>query len=71
MTGIKNQTGTLAMQMRINELGLTKSWLAAQLGISKGAVTLWKEVPHKHVHAVASLLKMKPEVLRPDMFKRP
>lgn len=64
----EGRTGIEAMEVRLNVLGKSKSWLAEQLGKSRGAISLWKEIPHRHVHTVAALIDLKPEILRPGMF---
>jgi DNA-binding transcriptional regulator YdaS (Cro superfamily) len=42
--------------------------LARKLGISRQAVSKWKQIPVDHIHVIAKMSKMKPEELRPDIF---
>jgi hypothetical protein len=46
------------------------SEVARHLGIKPQAVGQWNRVPPHHVLAVAELLDMSPEQIRPDIFKR-
>ena len=39
------------------------------LGITSNAVSMWRQVPARHVHNVAALAGVPSETLRPDMFK--
>ena len=45
-----------------------KAALAKALGITKSAVSQWKELPPKHVLKVAQLSGFKCHELRPDIF---
>jgi len=43
--------------------------IARKIGISPKAVQQWKKVPPEHVMTLAPLLDMKPEDIRPDIFR--
>ena len=43
--------------------------LAGELGVTYQAVQQWKRVPPEHVQSVAEMLDMKPEDIRPDIFR--
>jgi len=43
--------------------------IADELGVSHQAVQKWKRVPPEHVLALAPLLEMRPEDIRPDIFR--
>jgi len=42
--------------------------LARKLGITRQAVSKWRQIPVEHVHVIAKMSKMTPEELRPDIF---
>jgi len=44
--------------------------IAKKLGLSHQAVSAWTKVPPHHVIELAPLLKLSPEAIRPDIFKR-
>lgn len=44
------------------------TFVARRLGLGLSAVTSWERVPLEHVFKVARLLKVKPELLRPEFF---
>lgn len=44
--------------------------LSEALGLSRGAASLWKEIPVKHVHRLEKLTGIPREVLRPDVYRR-
>lgn len=46
----------------------TLSSVAAHLGISRAAVSVWRKVPLRHLRAIAKLTGLPPERLRPDLF---
>lgn len=58
-------TGMEAVKKKIR---VTK--LAAELGITSGAVSQWKEVPAERVGEVARATGLRPEVIRPDIFAK-
>lgn len=41
--------------------------LGKQLGISRGAVSMWKKIPPKHALAVAKALKMPVHIVCPEI----
>lgn len=43
--------------------------IAEACGIERTAVYQWTRVPIERVHAVAALLQMTPEEIRPDIFR--
>jgi len=43
--------------------------IAAELGVTYQAVQQWKRVPPEHVMSVAAILDLKPEDIRPDIFR--
>ena len=43
--------------------------VAKACGIDRQAVYQWTQVPTDRVHTVAKVIKMKPEKIRPDIFK--
>lgn len=43
--------------------------LAAALGISPSAISMWKQVPAERVGDVARATGIPPDVLRPDIFR--
>jgi hypothetical protein len=45
--------------------------IAAACEITPSAVYRWRRVPHEHVHTVAPLLSLPPEMIRPDIFREP
>jgi DNA-binding transcriptional regulator YdaS (Cro superfamily) len=44
--------------------------VAKACGIERAAVYQWTKVPVERVHAVAKVIGMTPEQIRPDIFKR-
>jgi len=44
--------------------------VAKQLGVTHQNVSQWNRVPPHHVLAVADLLDMNPEQIRPDIFRK-
>ena len=61
--------------MRINEvidlLGISKSELSRQLGVSRQAINMWKDlIPVQRVRGIVSLSRgrIRPSELRPDIF---
>jgi hypothetical protein len=42
--------------------------IAKACGIERAAVYQWKQVPIERVHAVAKVIGMTPEQIRPDIF---
>ena len=44
------------------------SILARKLGITRQAVSKWRQIPVEHIHVIAKMVRMKPEELRPDIF---
>lgn len=44
--------------------------VAAALGITTAAVSTWRRVPKKRVEAVAEVLGVPPERLRPDLYEQ-
>lgn len=61
--------------MRINEvidlLGISKSELSRQLGVSRQAINMWRDlIPVQRVRGIVDLSKrrIKPADLRPDIF---
>lgn len=44
--------------------------VAEACGIERAAVYQWTQVPIERVHQVAKVIKMTPEKIRPDIFKR-
>jgi Putative antitoxin of bacterial toxin-antitoxin system, YdaS/YdaT len=51
-----------------SEWGLSLK-VAKACGVTRGAVNQWKRVPTDHMHAVADLIGMRPEDIRPDIFR--
>lgn len=45
--------------------------LATSLGVSRESVVMWKRVPAERVMAVADLLHIAPQDLRPDLYPVP
>lgn len=45
--------------------------VAAQCGITPGAVRMWQRVPEKHVHNVAHAIGRRRSLIRPDLFRFP
>lgn len=45
------------------------SWLARKIGVSRGAIAQWKEVPAERMGVVSRETGIPMEVLRPDIFK--
>ena len=45
--------------------------IAKHLGVTHQNVSAWRRVPPTHVLALAPLLGMTPEQIRPDIFGRP
>ena len=43
--------------------------IAGELGLSYQAVQQWRRVPPEHVMAVSEMLGMRPEDIRPDIFR--
>lgn len=43
--------------------GRSKTWLAAELGISRQAISQWQEIPADRLHDIAALLGVSPERL--------
>ena len=56
------------MRMIFDRLGFA-SEIARHLGVTPQSVSLWTQVPVRHVHAIAPLIGMTPEEIRPDIFK--
>jgi Putative antitoxin of bacterial toxin-antitoxin system, YdaS/YdaT len=57
------------MMTRIRaEWGLSLK-VAKACGVTRGAVYQWKRVPTDHIHAVADLIGVRPEDIRPDIFR--
>lgn len=44
------------------------SWLARRLGLTRGAVAQWKEVPAERMGEISRITGIPMEVLRPDIF---
>lgn len=44
--------------------------LSMALGLSRGAASLWSEIPVDHVHKLEELTGIPREKLRPDIFRR-
>jgi hypothetical protein len=44
--------------------------MSKALGLSRGAASLWDEIPVDHVHKLEKLTGIPREVLRPDIFRR-
>jgi hypothetical protein len=44
--------------------------VAKECDIERAAVYQWTRVPIERVHKVAKIIGMKPEQIRPDIFKR-
>lgn len=59
---------TLAMQSLRKQRGM-RSHLARSLGLRFQTTTKWKVVPLDHVFAVAALVRISVEELRPDFFR--
>ena len=62
-------------QNRCDELNLlfsvaTVTDVAKTLGIKKPAVSVWDEVPPKHVPALCEAYGFRPEQLRPDIYRK-
>jgi hypothetical protein len=47
------------------------SELAQLVGITREAVWLWRRVPAQHARKVARYLKLKPYMVRPDLYPPP
>jgi DNA invertase Pin-like site-specific DNA recombinase len=47
------------------------SAIARACGIERAAVYQWKRVPPQWVYQVSDIMGMKPEDVRPDIFRRP
>ena len=45
------------------------SIIAREVGITPRAVQQWKKVPPEYVMTLAPLLEMRPEDIRPDIFR--
>jgi DNA-binding transcriptional regulator YdaS (Cro superfamily) len=45
------------------------SAIAREVGVTPKAVQQWKKVPPHWVQTVADIINMKPEDIRPDIFK--
>jgi hypothetical protein len=43
--------------------------IAAKVGVTYQAVQKWKRVPPEHVMTLAPMLKLRPEDIRPDVFR--
>jgi DNA-binding transcriptional regulator YdaS (Cro superfamily) len=43
--------------------------IAIRLGLTNQAIQQWKRVPPEHVMSIAAILDMRPEDIRPDIFK--
>jgi hypothetical protein len=62
------KTGLEAVRDRVESL----TWLAQQLGITRGAVTQWSDrIPAERVGEISRLTGLAPSVLRPDIFDLP
>lgn len=48
----------------------TVTKLASALGITPGAVSQWSQVPAERVGDVARITKLRPEIIRPDIFAK-
>lgn len=57
-------TGLHAVKTKVKSLAS----LAHKLGITRGAIYQWHEVPSRRVGEVARLTGLSPEVIRPDIF---
>lgn len=57
-------TGMVAVKSRVKNL----AQLARDLGITRGAIAQWDDVPANRVGDVARLTGLKPETIRPDIF---
>ena len=60
----KPKTGMDAVRENINSI----TQFAKDLGITRGAVNQWTEVPANRVGDVARITGLSPEVIRPDIF---
>jgi len=56
------------MRRIYSERGLATD-IARKLGLTYQAVQQWKRVPPEHVMSVSAILDIKPEDIRPDIFK--
>lgn len=45
------------------------SWLARKIGVSRGAVAQWKNVPAERMRDVSEATGIPMEILRPDIFE--
>lgn len=61
----------LIEQIRSNTNGLTLKQIAQELGLSRYALYQWKQVPANRVMDIVALTegRLKPEDLRPDVFR--
>ena len=41
--------------------------IAAACGVTTAAVSQWRRVPRKHIEAVAQVMDVQPDALRPDL----
>ena len=57
------------MRRVYKERGLA-SIIAREVGVTPSAVQQWKKVPPEHVMTLAPLLKLRPEEIRPDIFRK-
>lgn len=62
------KTGVEALRYRINVMGKSYTWLAEELGVTRGAIGQWKEVPPKRAKDVSRLTQLPLETLCPDIF---
>jgi len=58
----------LVMRTIYEQRGLGKR-ISKELGLTYQAVSQWKRVPAEHVQAIAAMLDLNPEDIRPDIFK--
>lgn len=54
--------------MAVFERAGSLSNVAAHLGISRAAVSVWRKIPLRHVRAIAAFTGLPPEKLRPDIY---
>lgn len=60
---VQNLTGMDAVRER-----MPLSWLARRIGVTRGAIAQWKEVPAERMGEVSRATGIPMETLRPDIF---
>lgn len=51
----------------VKESVVSLAWLAREIGVTRGAIAQWNEVPADRIEAVSKATGIAPEVLRPDL----